>query len=95
MSENQPPVDTIRLNGLKASIWRNTTDNGVMYNTTILRVYRDRDGNYHDTASFGERDLPSLGALANLVISRVKQLRQAEPDRESQAQHSSGQQNQR
>lgn len=78
MNDKQPPVVSLRLNGLKASVWQNETDNGVMFNTTFVRTYRDDDGEYHDTNTFGERHLPTLASLANMALTRINELRQAE-----------------
>ncbi len=85
MTTKQPPADTLRLNGLKATIWRNETQNGVMFNTSIVRTYRDKDGNYHDTTTFGQRDLPALGSLVDMAIARVSELSDQERSRNSKA----------
>jgi len=37
---NKPALE-IRLNGLRASIWKNETDKGPRFNTTFERNYRD------------------------------------------------------
>jgi len=35
------PVHEVRLGRIKAAIWRNDTQNGPLYNVTIVRLYKD------------------------------------------------------
>ena len=37
------PVHEVRLGAIKAAIWKNDTDNGVRFNTTFSRLYKDGD----------------------------------------------------
>src|SRR4051812_41324676 len=53
---NNAPVHAIRKHSLKASIWRNDTRNGPMYNVTLVRTYRDGE-EFKDTNSLGFDDL--------------------------------------
>jgi len=39
---SRAPVFTCRHRALKAAVWRNETENGVMFNTTLTRSYMDR-----------------------------------------------------
>jgi hypothetical protein len=56
------PVHTIRHRALKASIWRNDTDKGPMYKTTVVRSYKE--GNeWRDTHSFVFDELPAVAKL--------------------------------
>ena len=41
------PVHTVRHRSIKASIWKNDTSVGPMYNVTIVRSWRDDEG-WHD-----------------------------------------------
>jgi len=70
------PVHTVRHRNLKAAIWRNQTDKGLMFNVTITRSYRDREsGQWHDTHSIGYDDLMNVAALmyeAHSYISGLK-----------------------
>lgn len=76
------PVVEIPLGNLKASIWRNTTKNGKkVYNTTIIRSYRDADGNYHDTNSMPHNELRNYAALAEDAYLEIRKL--AAADRQS------------
>src|SRR5215210_660408 len=66
-SEPQPdgnlPVHTIRQRNLKAAIWKNDTDKGVIYNVTLTRSYRDDGGAWHDSQSFSYGDLMNVAKL--------------------------------
>lgn len=61
VNENQP-VHTVRHRSLKASIWRNETDKGPMYNVMIIRSYREGDV-WHDSHSFSYDDLMNAAKL--------------------------------
>ena len=49
--ENRP-VHTVRHRSLKATIWRNQTDKGPLYNVVITRSYRDKESN--ESARYAE-----------------------------------------
>ena len=36
------PIHTVRHRSLKATIWRNQTEKGVLYNVIVTRSYRDK-----------------------------------------------------
>ncbi len=55
--ESNRPVHTIRHGRIKAAIWANQTQKGVMHNVTLTRSYQDDQGNWFDTQSFGVSDL--------------------------------------
>ena len=60
------PVHEVRLGAIKAAIWKNDTANGVRYNTTFSRLYKDReDGQWKSTDSFGRDDLLVLAKVAD------------------------------
>jgi hypothetical protein len=63
------PVHTIRYGSLRAAIWRNVVDNGnasrPTYSVTLSRSYKDGDGNWKDSASFGMVDLLLLAKAAD------------------------------
>jgi hypothetical protein len=54
------PVHEIRHRNIRATIWKNQTAKGVMYNVTVSRSYRDDAGVWHDTGSFAFGDLMNL-----------------------------------
>ncbi len=65
MSTTNRPTHEIRLGALKASIWRNETENGPRFNTTFVRIYRDGE-QWKTTDSFGRDELLPLAKLADL-----------------------------
>lgn len=75
------PIDEIRIGGIKAAIWKNSTDstptppNGVRFNVTFQRLYRAGD-QWQSTNGFGRDDLLVLAKLANQVHSRIFELQQ-------------------
>jgi len=54
------PVHEIRHRQVRATIWKNPTQNGPMYNVTVSRSYRDDNNEWHDTNSFPFNDLMNL-----------------------------------
>ena len=74
--ERKPPVDRVRLDNLKATIWENTHDGRKSYSVQLSRVYRNQDGEYRDTDSFSAKDLLALPKLVDRAYERMDQLRQ-------------------
>jgi hypothetical protein len=58
------PVTTLRCSRIKASIWKNEGMNGPFYNVTVARSYKDRDGVWKNSESFGVADLDALIVVA-------------------------------
>jgi hypothetical protein len=79
------PVHEIRHRNIRATIWKNQTARGPMYNVTVSRSYRDDKGEWHDSNSFGFGDLMNLAkalydahsSIAN-AIARDRAARSAE-----------------
>lgn len=66
-SQSQPqqsnvPVHTIRHRSIKASIWKNQTSKGAMYDVKVVRSYKEGD-TWHDSTSFGYDDLLVVAKL--------------------------------
>lgn len=57
------PAHEIRINGIRASIWKNDTEKGVWFNTTFERSYRDGE-EWKTSDSFGRDDLLVLSHIA-------------------------------
>jgi len=70
------PLHTVRHRSLKATIWRNGTEKGDLYNVVITRSYRDKETQeWRDTHSIGYDDLMNVAALmyeAHSYISGLK-----------------------
>jgi hypothetical protein len=70
---NKKPVHEIRLGRVRAAIWENETSNGTRHNATFSRLYRDEQGTWHDSNSFGRDDLPLLWKVADGVHTWILQ----------------------
>jgi len=68
------PVEEVRFGNIKSAIWRNESQNGPWFNVTLQRIYRNEDGEWTSTASFGRDDLLLLAKVANATHSRVLEL---------------------
>lgn len=63
---NAKPVKEFRYSGVRAAIWLNQTPAGVMYNVTVNRSYKEKDtGEWKDSGSFRDSDLPALAKAAS------------------------------
>lgn len=72
------PVHTIRHRSIKASIWKNQTAKGAMYDVRITRSYKVNDV-WHETSSFGFDDLLVVAKLMYDAHSHITGLRANEP----------------
>ena len=67
-------MQEVRFGAIKAAIWKNDTANGVRYNTTFSRLYKDRDdGQWKSTDSFGRDDLLVLAKVADTAHTWIHQ----------------------
>ena len=80
---NPKPVTEVRIGRVKATIWRNGTEEHPRHNVTFSRLYKD--GNqWKSTQSFGRNDLLVLAKVADQAHSRIFELSQEEaPEVES------------
>lgn len=60
------PVHEIRLGRVKGAIWGNETSQGMRYNVTFQRIYRDED-TWKSSDSFGRDDLYLVQKVADLA----------------------------
>ena len=56
------PVFTVRHRALKAAVWKNDTENGPMFNTTVSRSYKDGE-TWKESGSFGYDDVLIVAEL--------------------------------
>ena len=71
------PTHEVRIGAVKAAIWKNDTSNGVRYNVTLARLYKDKEDNqWKSTDSFGRDDLLVLAKVADQAHSWVCQQHQ-------------------
>ena len=85
MSSNKP-VAEVRVGAVKAAIWPNQTESGaVRYNVTFSRIYKDAEGNWKSTSSFGRDDLLVLAKVADQAHTKIFEVangQSADPDSE-------------
>ena len=77
------PVHEIRLGRIKAAIWENETQNGTRHNVTFQRIYRDDEGQWNHSDSFGRDDLPLVAKVADLAHTWIFQQGQSNGERDA------------
>ena len=65
-SDSNKPANEIRLGRIKATIWANETDNGVRYNVSVVRIYKDGD-EWKEATSFGREELLLVAKVADMA----------------------------
>ena len=68
--EKQKPVHEVRFGAVKAAIWENRTDNGIRFNVTVGRIYKDGE-QWKSTDNFGRDDLLLLAKVINRAHSWI------------------------
>ena len=88
MSSNKP-VAEVRVGAVKAAIWPNQTESGVVrHNVTFSRIYKDGEGNWKSTSSFGRDDLLVVAKVADMAHTKIFEVangQQADQDSEQQS----------
>ena len=79
---NQKPHDEVRIGTVKAAIWRNDVADKTRYSVTFSRIYRDAEGQWKTTQSFGRNDLLVLAKVADRAHSRIVDLERTEDEAE-------------
>lgn len=64
-SGGNPPVHSVRYRNIKASVWKNPSENGEFYSVTVSRSWQDEQKQWHDSASFNFNDLPLVAKAIN------------------------------
>ena len=75
---NQRPNATVRIGAVKAAIWENQAGDRTRFNVTFSKSYRDAEGQWKTTHSFGRNDLLVLAKVADQAHSRIVELEQGE-----------------
>jgi len=73
-NEKAKPVSEVKFGSIVASIWKNESKNGVFYNVTISRIYKDGEENWKRSDSFGRDDLLTVAKVADLAHTRIFEL---------------------
>ena len=79
---NQKPHARVRIGAVKAAIWQNQAGDRTRYNVTFSKSYRDADGQWKTTQSFGRNDLLVLAKVADRAHSRIFELQRTEDESE-------------
>ncbi|MDE2755664.1 MAG: hypothetical protein OXI92_03995 [Acidobacteriota bacterium] len=68
---NQRPIETVRIGSVKAAIWGIQAGERTRYNVTFSKRYRDAQGQWKTTHSFGRNDLLVLAKVADQAHSQI------------------------
>lgn len=90
MSTNTPnaPVDTHFDGPTFAKVWKNTNQNNEpFYNTTVGRIYTDKNGETRETRNLSDGDLLKLPALAFRARESIRRFKAADRENGQQQSH--------
>lgn len=76
--ERNRPVHSVRLRNIRAAVWANESDLGTRYNATFCRLYKDGEGFWRSTDSFGRDDLLLLAKVSDLAHTWISEQMQAQ-----------------
>lgn len=62
---SRPPVHSIRMGLIKASVWKNETKSGTRHAVTISRLFKNGDV-WQESTRFGRDDLPLVAKVIEL-----------------------------
>jgi hypothetical protein len=74
------PVAKVSVGLQTASIWKNVSEGWTFYNVTFDRRYRDGEGDWNSTDSYGRDDLLALAKLADLAHTKILELQHGEAE---------------
>src|SRR4051812_21951486 len=77
-ADRNRPVHTVRLRNIRAAIWANEGEQGTRYNTTFCRLYRDGEGYWRSSDSFGRDDLLLVAKGADMAHTWISEQMQAQ-----------------
>src|SRR3954447_15902970 len=77
-ADRNRPVHTVRLRNIRAAIWANEGDLGTRYNATFCRLYKDGEGNWRSTDSFGRDDLLLVAKVSDMAHTWISEMMQAQ-----------------
>ena len=81
---NQKPTATVRIGTVKAAIWESQAKDRPRYNVTFSKRYRDAEGQWKTTHSFGRNDLLVVAKVADQAHFRIVELEQSEDNCEQE-----------
>lgn len=74
------PAATLRDGAIKATIWRNPSENGVFFSVDYSRTYTDDSGHPKSTNSFSGSQVLKQAHLALKAYDRIAELRKGEAE---------------
>ncbi len=72
------PVQVVRLRNIRAAIWANDTEFGMRHNVTVSRLYKDDDGQWRSSDSFGREDLLLLAKVLDIAHTWISEQSQGQ-----------------
>lgn len=77
-ADRNRPVHSVRLRNIRAAIWSNETEQGTRYNATFCRLYKDGEGYWRSSDSFGRDDLLLLAKVSDIAHTWISEAMQAQ-----------------
>ena len=65
------PVHELKMGRIRAAVWANEGEAGTTYSVTLSRLYKDEEGKWKDSTSFGRDDLPLVMKVCDLAHSWI------------------------
>ena len=77
-AERNRPVHSVRLRNIRAAVWANEGEQGTRYNATFCRLYKDNEGFWRSSDSFGRDDLLLLAKVSDIAHTWISEAMQAQ-----------------
>jgi len=70
MNDKKKPTFSIRVGKIKATAWKNTAGESTFMSYKLTRSYKDKDGNWTESDSYGIDDMPVVASLVAEIQRR-------------------------
>ena len=70
MNEKKKPTFSLQVGKIKATAWRNNSGESTFMTYRLTRSYKDKEGNWTDSDSYGIEDLPVVASLVAEIQRR-------------------------
>ncbi len=77
-SSKTQPVHVARLRNIRAAVWANDTEFGTRHNVTVSRLYKDDEGQWRTSDSFGREDLLLLAKVLDRAHTWISEQSQGQ-----------------
>lgn len=74
------------MGAIRATIWRNDSENGIRFNTQLSRIYRDGE-EWKSSDSFGRDDLLVVSKVSDQAHTWICEQQQQESERSRSSHH--------